>query len=171
VVLHRKWRHRGRVVEAGSLIVFATAVRRVAPMPTWSGWLGRSKAPKDTFADATDLSWLAPSHDPAERSVALAIRSAGARLPYEPRCLDRAIAGQLMLRRRRRPGVVVIGLSPKKTETWGAHAWLVGRAGVITGGREARELSAARCFVPESITEPLHLRSPVAPEVWWCDPA
>ncbi|MCH9816709.1 MAG: lasso peptide biosynthesis B2 protein [Actinomycetia bacterium] len=163
MLVHPKWRHRARVVEAASLTLMATAVRRSFAMPSWSRWLGTSKAPKDTFAAGTDPSCLLPSADPMERSVALAVRSAAARLPYDPRCLDRATAGQLMLRRRAQPGVVVIGLSPNKSEAWGAHAWLVGRRGVITGGREARDFAAASCFVPAGITEPLTLQQAPVP--------
>lgn len=80
-----------------------------------------------------------------DRDVAVALLSARRRLPYEPRCLDLTLAGQTMLRLRGLPGTVVIGLAPGdagprvdgSAGRWGAHAWLVGGTGVVTGGDEA----------------------------------
>jgi hypothetical protein len=76
--------------------------------------------------------------------VGRALLRASARLPYHPSCLDRALAGKLMLRLRRRTGVVVVGLSPARS--WAAHAWLVGTTGVVVGADEAREYQPATIF-------------------------
>lgn|GEM_PF-322744 len=152
-----KWRHRARVVEAMALITAATTVRRLLPMPRWSRLLGESKTVRAVFDTPGDASRFPFAQSPGDRTIARAIRSAGSRMPYDPRCLDRATAGQLMLRRRRRSGVVVIGLAPggHSDEKWGAHAWLVGASGVLTGGAEARSFTAASCFVPPDVRTPL----------------
>jgi len=152
-----KWIHRARVVEAMVLIVAGTLVRRAVPMPKWSRILGESTSVADVFGDPALASLGAAHTSPVERGVAMALRAAGRRLPYNPRCLDRVTAGQLMLRRRRVPGIAVIGLSRTQplAGAWGAHAWLVGESGMITGGAEAATFTAASCFVPPSVTERL----------------
>jgi hypothetical protein len=80
-------------------------------------------------------------------------------LPFEPSCLAQATAGQVMLRRRGQPGVVVIGLRPptaaspvaefptgEDRDRWGAHAWLMGSAGALTGGPAAEGFTAINVF-------------------------
>ena len=119
-------------------------------MPKWSRVLGEPRGIGDLPFDPREPQrWQFP-RSVGERRIALALRSAGSRLPYDPRCLDSATAGQIMLRRRSHPGVVIIGLASEGTkgQPRGAHAWLVGDSGAVTGGREAQGFAAASCFVP-----------------------
>ncbi len=122
-------------------------------MPRWSRVLGETSAIADLDFDPTDLNTRRFPQSMGERRVALAIRSAGRRLPYGPRCLDEATAAQLMLRRRHHPGVVVIGLAARGEpgQKRRAHAWLIGSTGTVTGGPAAQGFVAASCFVPRSI--------------------
>jgi hypothetical protein len=60
--------------------------------------------------------------------------------------LAEAIAGQVLLRQFGEPGVVVIGLRPTDAGPWDAHAWLLGRAGALTGGPAARGFTATTVF-------------------------
>lgn len=153
VILAKKWSHRARVAEAMILLTAATTVRTLVPMPRWSRALGETSRLTDLNFDPTDIRTRQYPRSVGEHHVALAIRSASKRLPYDPRCLDQATAGQLMLRGRRHPGVIVIGLStengPGKRRN--AHAWLVGSTGAITGGAAARDYVAASCFIPPEI--------------------
>ena len=144
------------MAEALVLIVAATVVRRVSPMPKWQGLLGRSRSVRD-IPQPLDATRLRRPDEPKELDVYRSVRAAASRLPYDPRCLDRATAGQLMLRRRKHPGVVVIGLAKpsaedlQESERWKAHAWLVGRSGAVTGGREAVGFVATSCFIPPEL--------------------
>ncbi len=54
-----------------------------------------------------------------------AVGRAVRRVPWQANCLDQALAAQVMLRLRRRPGTAIIGL--RRTDGWDAHAWLVGQ--------------------------------------------
>ena len=86
---------------------------------------------------------------PTERKVVKAIESASRWVPWTPRCLAEATAGQVMLRQFGAPGVVVIGLRPADTaptHPWNAHAWLLGEHGALTGGRAARGFTATTVF-------------------------
>ncbi len=50
-----------------------------------------------------------------------------------------------MLRRRGKPGVVVIGLRSADGE-WDAHAWLLGERGALTGGIASEGFTATTVF-------------------------
>jgi hypothetical protein len=119
-------------------------------MPRWSRVLGEPRSIGDLQFDPGRRERLQFPRSVGERWIALALRSAGRRLPYDPRCLDSATAGQIMLRRRSRPGVVIIGLDSDgiRGQPRGAHAWLVGKSGAVTGGAEAQDFAAVSCFVP-----------------------
>ena len=77
--------------------------------------------------------------DPAARAAALrigrAIRVAARRTPWESKCLAQALAAALMLRWRRLPFVLTLGVA-KTTELKAgidAHAWLFSGDILLTG--------------------------------------
>ncbi|WP_322937125.1 lasso peptide biosynthesis B2 protein [Nocardioides bizhenqiangii] len=120
----RTLRRRLRVVEALALLLVGRALRRWVPMKRWSRVLGPTLPP--TATARPDLP------DGAEAAVATAVASAARR--GGGNCLEQAFAASVMLRLRRRRGVVVIGLD--RTDPAAApHAWLVGTSGrVVVGG-------------------------------------
>lgn len=121
------------------------AAQRWVPMPRWSGVLGRAREVPDAWRGRTvhDIPELAA--DGPERDVAVAVDRALAHLPVAPSCLAQAFAGQVMLRRRGRGGVVVIGLR-RGADRWDAHAWLLGSLGALTGGPAAAGFTATTVF-------------------------
>ena len=144
-----RWSHRGRVVEAIGLLAVAAIAQRWISMPRWSRLLGSASAPPAAWRGEQigqlPLRWASSS----ERKVFKAVDSASRLVPWHPKCLAEATAGQLMLRRLGSPGVVVIGLRPSEinaTERWDAHAWLLGRHGALTGGPAARGFTATTVF-------------------------
>lgn len=150
MAVSRIWRHRARVAEAMVLLVSATAVRRVVPMPRWSRVLGEPLSVSELPFDPREPAMSQFPSSFGERRIALAVRSAERRLPYDPRCLDSATAGQIMMRRRSNPGIVIIGLlgAGAEGQSRRAHAWLVGESGGVTGGSEAQDYAPVSCFVP-----------------------
>lgn len=144
-----RWAHRARVVEAMGLLTVAAVAQRWVSMPRWSKSIGAiAAAPREWRGERIEilpLRWATTS----ERKVVKAIRRAGRALPWTPRCLAEAAAGQVMLRQLGSSGVVVIGLRPGEdpgTDPWDAHAWLLGRHGALTGGRAARGFTATSVF-------------------------
>jgi hypothetical protein len=119
-------------------LLAVAAVRRTVGLRRWPSLLGRPCPP----AEAGSLVSTPASGTDAE--VGRALARASARLPYRPTCLDRAMAGRLMLRRRGRTGAVVVGLAPARS--WAAHAWLVGPTGVVVGADEAGSYAPATIF-------------------------
>lgn len=80
-----------------------------------------------------------------ELEVARALHWADRAVPWATTCLDRAIAGKLMLRRRRVRARLVIGIGTEDPTT--SHAWLVSSSGwIVVGGEEVDRFRAVTDF-------------------------
>ena len=110
--------------EAALMLILAKVLLRTIALPRWSALLGQP-----TNTDGLDVK--GPPAQGSEGVVALGIARAAHIFPGNYTCLERASAGQFMLRLRGTPGAVVIGL--KSNGNGEGHAWLVGRTGVLTG--------------------------------------
>jgi hypothetical protein len=115
-----------RTMEAAVVLTIVGSVRRLVPMRVWSGVVGHRVAAVPTIEDRKRPT-------PPERSVAQAVRSAARWLPFEISCLDQAVGGSLMLRRRDVSASVVIGIN-RLDPTDTSHAWLVGASGAVLIG-------------------------------------
>ena len=148
-VRNRNWRDYMRAGEALWLLVVFAAAQRWIPMAWWSGLLGRNTGVPKHWQGMKAATAIQNLGVVEERAVAIAIRRACRRLPFQPTCLAQASAGQVMLRHRGRSGVVIIGLrlDPISTaKTWEAHAWLLGESGAITGGENAHGFTPTNVF-------------------------
>jgi len=131
--------HRWRVVQALTLLVLARLLRRFVPMRRWSGLLGANGA----AVVGIELGPLSG----AEAEVAWAVEAGSRRVAAN--CLEQAVAASLMLRARRLPAAVVIGLDvadPGATP----HAWLVGPSGLVVTGGELGAFRPVNQFGPTS---------------------
>lgn len=138
----------GRTAEAAALTLLGSGLRRGVAFPRWRRLLGTAGPVSE---EVQRLGHLPPTATAGvERDIAVALRSAKRRLPYQPLCLDTAAAGQAMLRRRGRRGTVVIGLAPGD-ERWGAHAWLLGDTGPMAGVQESRGFHPVTAFRPGGV--------------------
>lgn len=170
----RRVRRRARTAEALVLLGVATAAQRWIPMRHWSWVLGVASPVPAPWLDRTVIQLPQRAASGLERQVAGSLHRAAGALPWGPSCLAQAAAGQVMLRRRGRPAVVVIGLraGPDGAESgrrWDAHAWLLGSQGALTGGPAATGFTATTVFqVPGALTaDAVDLSAPVvfAPRV------
>ena len=144
--LRGKTRVRAQILQAMALMTLTSAAQRWVPMRRWSGVLGEPAAVPATWGQNAGAVRSAAA-DGVEADVARAIRVGSNHLPWEPSCLAQACAGQYMLHRRGTPGVVVIGLRRSNESEPETHAWLMGRAGALTGG------PAADGFTPVTVFE------------------
>lgn len=163
----RRWRGRGRVAQAVSLLIVAGAAQRFVPMPRWTRFIGDPGDVPEQWTPGHEAALPVRSGDIIEERVRRAIRRAGARLPWTPSCLAEATAGQIMLRRRGRCGVIVVGLrATTGGEPWESHAWLLGAAGALTGGPAAYGFTAVTVFeVPGGLQAgEVDLSGPVTPQ-------
>jgi hypothetical protein len=120
-------RHRLRVIEAACALSLARLLLRVLPFSRIARRAGTTDAGEDAPARVTS--------DSKAAAVGAAVDGAAARLPWYSSCLVRALAGRLMLARRRIPSTLVLGVA-KDAETLHAHAWLIAAGGTVCGGRE-----------------------------------
>jgi hypothetical protein len=133
-------RWRLRALEAMAALFVVTAIRRCIPMHLWAPRLiGRANvAPLPVVPSDAVLTDV-------DRQVAGAVHAATRRAPVQFTCLDEAVAGALMLRRRRVAASVVVGL-PRDEALTDSHAWLLGACdGIVLGGM------AADRYVPASV--------------------
>ncbi|NOZ06700.1 MAG: lasso peptide biosynthesis B2 protein [Chloroflexi bacterium] len=79
------------------------------------------------------------------RRVGVAIRRVARITPWRSKCLEQAVAGYWMLRRRDLPGVLHLGVA-KEDEVMEAHAWLHCGNQIITGGQDVQRFSVVARF-------------------------
>lgn len=117
-----------RAVEALALLIAARLALSVLPVGLIFRSLRLTMEPAAAFDDRVP---------PAARPIGLAIDRAARRLPGETRCLPRALAGALMLRRRRLQATVVLGVR-SKDGLLKAHAWLLSAGAPVLGAANAQ---------------------------------
>jgi len=89
-----------------------------------------------------------PDSPEVTQRIAWALRVASARSPWRSTCLAQALAGSVMLRRRRLPGTLVLGVARSDAEgrQLMAHAWLSSGRAIITGIDEHERYNAVAKF-------------------------
>jgi hypothetical protein len=119
------WRRRLRTLRAMALLCGARLLVDWVPLARWRRSLGLAAG--GVGADAR-----------AARSAAADVEWAAKRLPFETKCLPRAMAVSWMLRRRRIGHVVVFAVRPPELRESGdaLHAWVE-----VAGERVVGDLS------------------------------
>ncbi len=78
--------------------------------------------------------------------LAWAVRVSSRYAPWQTRCLVRAVAAKLMLKRRGLPSTLYLGLAKDGDGELTAHAWLRCGGSTLTGGRVGREYQVIAKF-------------------------
>ena len=123
------WRWRARVTEAMIRLALARLLVTRIPLRRWSGILGPINLVPSAGGGADD----------ATRLLARAVTRGAARLPFETKCLPRAIALHTLLRRSGRTSQLVIGVlgsrtrSSKQGSLEDLHAWVETHGEIIIG--------------------------------------
>ena len=97
----------------------------VLPFGYWRRWLGQHGAARPAQQGPDSETML----------LARAVRRGAARLPFETKCLPRAIALHTMLRRRRKPSQLVLGVLDlgQRGTLDDLHAWVESGGEVVIG--------------------------------------
>jgi Transglutaminase-like superfamily len=133
--------NRYLLLEAGLSLGIVRAAILVLPF----AWVARRLA-LETGNGATSPM----ADDPAARAAALrigrAIRIAAHRTPWESKCLAQALAAALMLRSRKIPFVLTLGVAktPNPSPGIDAHAWLFSGDILLTGAGYERYSAIAQ---------------------------
>ncbi len=119
------WRWRMLVGEGMLRLTLAKLLVAAVPLRHWRRLLGPVRGPQAA----------APQPDQAALVLARAVVRGAARLPFETKCLPRAIALHTMLRRCDLPSLLVIGvLDPSQRGTIeDLHAWVESGGIVVIG--------------------------------------
>ncbi len=86
--------------------------------------------PGETYIGATAIT------DETVERIGWALRVVSSRSPWQSTCLAQALAGVGMLRRRRLPATLALGVARQSSEASGlsAHAWVACGRIILTGG-------------------------------------
>ncbi len=112
------------------LIIFGALLQKFVSIVRWGHFLGTAGPVPHQVKSVTHSESLSGN----ARQIREAISMACELLPLAPSCLAQAFAGQRVLKSRNIPGIVIIGLRPRKKTAWPAHAWLITEGTIVTGG-------------------------------------
>ena len=113
---------RWLALEAALLLALARTLVLYVPLRHWRGRLDTSGGADRTLAVAN------------ARAVGRVVRGVARRLPFDARCLPRAMAAQWMLRRRRIASQLRFGVRRRTDGTIDLHAWLLVNGECVVGG-------------------------------------
>jgi hypothetical protein len=120
---------------AGARLLLLVPFRWLAPL------IGRPQARADC-----SIGVLGPDESATASAVRRAILRGGARLPWHSSCLVRALAARMMLRRRRLPTVLQLGVRGSAATELSAHAWLKCGEIDVVGTEIAAEFTPIAAF-------------------------
>ena len=140
-----KWRRRNRTERMLLLEAFLfLGIARTGIFILPFRWLARSLG-QHMREDQTSLP---PDDLKLARMIGAAVRSATNYTPWGSVCLPQAVAVKWMLKRRRIPGTVYLGVmkDETKSEKLAAHAWI--RCGhiILTGSQGHRQYTVVSTF-------------------------
>ena len=87
-----------------------------------------------------------PTNHQEVRSVSSAVRTMSRHLPWECKCLAQAISGKMMLRTRRIPSTLYLGVAKAEKGELSAHAWLRTGNRIILGGGGLERFAVVSTF-------------------------
>jgi hypothetical protein len=133
-------RERLLLMEASFWLLAARAVLLILPFRTIAPYLGNymARSPQETAIPEDlvgNLTW--------------ALATASRHLPWECKCLVQAMAGKAMLKRRRVPSTLYLGLTKDGEGVMQAHAWLRCGGEILTGQHNLATYKVVASFAEE----------------------
>lgn len=128
-LMRASWTDRALLAEAGACLALARLAVRCLPFGRIAARLGDHTEESERTHDA--------DHARVGRRVGWAIGAVSARVPWRARCLEQALAGKAMLRRRRISNTMYLGVARAANggqSPLDAHAWLRTGTVHVTGG-------------------------------------
>lgn len=121
------------------MLIAATLVKNMLPF-RWYAWFLGNKG--------TSLDIRVQGEVGIERILPLinALRRGSRYLPLECKCLVNAIAGKAMLKRRRIPSAVYLGVAKNGAGGLDAHAWLKAGKHLVTGAAGMERFKSLAAF-------------------------
>lgn len=145
-------RNSGLVLEAIVCLAIARLILLVVPFHKVADRLGDLVAPDDPRVIAAASKAPAASAGTAAQ-IGRTIESVARRVPFRAVCLQQALAGHAMLRRRHIPSVLHLGSGRDTDKKFIAHAWLEAAGLPMTGYPPAPQIREVGCFIPTMTSE------------------
>ena len=125
------WRIHAQLFEAAVLLVVSRLLVNFVRFGRWRDALGHVLLPARTGVTDEECR----GSGPPERHLSRVVDRAASRLPFEYRCLPRAMALHWMLTRRGKPTILVIGVLPgsRRGHLDDLHAWVELDGDVLIG--------------------------------------
>ena len=124
--------------EALIALLMARAAMAFLPFRRIAAWLGTPGAESPATATTEEIV--------TAQAVGWAVGVVARRVPWDGRCLARAVAATGMLRRRGLEGTVSFGVSQGESAGFDAHAWLRFGPFIVTGGPGHERFKAFTTF-------------------------
>ena len=140
------WPRQTLVAEACAAMLTARVRLAVRPFRYVAPSLGEFTRPDDPRA-AERAAYAGEAAAAAARRVRWAIGAAAPFMPFRAVCLQRAMAAQVMLRRRGIASVMHFGAPPEGERPIDAHAWLDAAGVKVTGYPLPPGMQEIACFV------------------------
>lgn len=125
--------------EACLLLIAATLVKNMLPFRWYAWFLGNNVPGLDDRAQGeVGIERILPLKNALQRGSCY--------LPLECKCLVNAIAGKAMLKRRRIPSAVYLGVAKNGEGSLDAHAWLKAGKHLVTGAAGMERFKSLAAF-------------------------
>ncbi len=140
-VWHYARTSRGRrdlLWEALVALAMARLAMALLPFRRIAAWLGTPGAESPAMATADEIR--------TAKEIGWAVEVLGRRVPWDGRCLARALAATGMLRRRGLEGTVSFGSRQSESAGFDAHAWLRLGSFIVTGTHDHEQFRVFTTF-------------------------
>ena len=121
-------RERKAILVEAVFWLFVARLIVLVPLARWSRYLGTLQGQTSSLDK--------PNHVQQIKRIGWAIRAASLHVPWRADCLPQAVAGRIMLERRKIPSTLYFGLAKTRLDgqvSLSAHAWLRSGTIVVTG--------------------------------------
>lgn len=137
------WADRLLHIQVVFLLGIAWLALRVVPFRHLARRLGARHV--ETSSD------VSPEHLSEAKRISLAVARISHHTPWNSNCFPQALAAQYLLRRRKIPSTLYLGVSLGKADQEAprkmtAHAWLRCGSFMVTGGAEHAQYTVTLCF-------------------------
>jgi hypothetical protein len=85
-------------------------------------------------------------HDADLKEIRWAIEAVAVRVPWRAVCIQKGVAAQLMLRRRKLPAALHYGISTHTSGSLEAHVWVTSGSHAVVGGETADRFACVAVF-------------------------
>ena len=136
-------RRRWLLLEASLWLGLARAAVLTLPFRWIMAALGQRPTTVEMATSSTNLS---ETQQGEIQQVTWAIRVISRRTPWQSNCLAQALAGQIMLRRRRIVSALYLGVMKEADNGLTAHAWLRSNGFIVTGDGQLEKYAVVARF-------------------------